>query len=376
MASVTLVHPEETLTVPAVQAIAKCSLFQKNLTLADAPYRVESSVTLPLFRAFVSALEGKEVKITDTNFTGLQRLCEEFGFSEFATKLSKFRPSIGFQEAEGADTRVRIAGLEKKTQQHDDVIAVLQAELKQLSTDIGRLTKEVSALQSASTGIQTLTGEVSGQTKPKAGVPPSAAPSVSTVPPSSPPPSSAAVSSTPRKPPVPSLDSRIVSGFPDILSEFQGKRFSLLWRGSRDSLKAKEFHRRCDGHANTLTVISDTKGNIFGCFTPVKWESLNGSYKADDSLKSFLFTLKNPHNLPASRFSLEVSAKHRVIRCDSKWGPCFYDVSVSDKCNANTKSFTQLGWSYTNSTGLDGNIVFTGSHYFKVAEIEVFEIND
>jgi hypothetical protein len=83
---VTLIHPEETLKVPILQAINKCSLFQKNLALAAAPYRIKSSVALPHFREFISALEGKEVEITDTNFRELQRLCEEFGFSDFAAK--------------------------------------------------------------------------------------------------------------------------------------------------------------------------------------------------------------------------------------------------------------------------------------------------
>jgi hypothetical protein len=66
--------------------------------------------------------------------------------------------------------------------------------------------------------------------------------------------------------------SLIVSEFPGILREFQLKRFSLLWRGSRDGFTASEFHRRCDGHANTLIVILDTDGNIFGGFTPAEWE--------------------------------------------------------------------------------------------------------
>jgi hypothetical protein len=73
--------------------------------------------------------------------------------------------------------------------------------------------------------------------------------------------------------PPPPFDSQIISDIPEIFAEFRGKRFSLLWRGSRDRFKVSEFHRRCDGHANTLTVILDTKENIFGGFTPVKWES-------------------------------------------------------------------------------------------------------
>jgi hypothetical protein len=125
-------------------------------------------------------------------------------------------------------------------------------------------------------------------------------------------------------PPFP-LDSRIISDFPEIVAEFQWKRFSLLWRGSRDGFEAQEFHRRCDGRANTLTVILDTKGNIFGGFTPVEWESekWNGKFgkednrwRADDSLKSFLFTQKNPHNIRASRFALTAEKKEWSIGCN------------------------------------------------------------
>jgi hypothetical protein len=52
-------------------------------------------------------LEGNAINITDTNFTELDRLCEEFGFTELAAKLSEFRPSMDFKEteAENADGR-------------------------------------------------------------------------------------------------------------------------------------------------------------------------------------------------------------------------------------------------------------------------------
>jgi hypothetical protein len=65
----------------------------------------------------------------------------------------------------------------------------------------------------------------------------------------------------------PVLDSAIISDFPEIFAEFSGKRFSLLLRGSRDGFAAGDFHSRCDGHANTLTVILDTNGNVLGGFT-------------------------------------------------------------------------------------------------------------
>jgi hypothetical protein len=127
----------------------------------------------------------------------------------------------------------------------------------------------------------------------------------------------------------------------------------------------------------------DTDGNVFGGFTPVKWESRvwnrmyednDNRWKADDSQESFVFTLKNPHNIPARRFALMARMKHLAICCGSEWGPWFCGIRVSDECNANTDSATSLGRTYTNDTGLDEWVVFTGSQYFQVREIEVFEI--
>jgi hypothetical protein len=198
----------------------------------------------------------------------------------------------------------------------------------------------------------------------------------------------------------PALDSLIISGFPDIFAEFRGKLFLILWRGGRDGFGAYHFHLRCDHHVNTLTVILDTNGNIFGGFTPVEWESGNWNMremrrrsflfrherdrqrwdcgdKADGNLKSFLFTLKNPYNVPARRFALKAEKKDKAICCFSDWGPCFYDIGVWDNCTVNTDSYTcYFGGSYTHDTGLDGKTFFTGSERFKVKEIEVFEITD
>jgi hypothetical protein len=175
----------------------------------------------------------------------------------------------------------------------------------------------------------------------------------------------------------PRFNTQILSDLPEIFAEFRGKRFSVLWRGSRDGFSASQFHGRCDGHANTLTVIFDTKGNIFGGFTPAEWESRDDwKWKVDDSLKSFLFTLKNPHNIPARKFTLKPENKHHAIGGFAERGPSFWDVQVYDECNANTDSYTCLDCSYANDTALDNFVVFTGSKDFKVKEIEVFEITD
>jgi hypothetical protein len=240
-------------------------------------------------------------------------------------------------------------------------------------------------------------------TPPQAQAPtPATAPPVSPTPKSKPPPPSSprkAQAPTPARappvspppPPLPRVDSLIVSDVPPLFDEFRLKKWTLLWRGSRDGFGAHDFHSRCDGHANTLTLIvtaaskEGAGGFVFGGFTPVEWDSRvidwecygSNCYKSDDSLKSFLFTLTNPRNIPARKFALMAEEKQKAIYCCSARGPSFGGMYVSDNCNANIDSVTYLGLNaYTNDTGLDGRTVFTGSYYFKVEEIEVFEITD
>jgi hypothetical protein len=124
-------------------------------------------------------------------------------------------------------------------------------------------------------------------------------------------------------------------------------------------------------------VILDTKGNIFGGFTPLEWNS-EGDWKADDSQRILVFALKNPPNIPARRFALKAEKRQQAISCSFIGWMCFGysppDIIVTDDWNANTGSFTCLGTTYINDTGLADKIVFTGWLNFQVKEIEVFEM--
>jgi hypothetical protein len=331
MALVALVHPEETLTVPALQAKNKCTLFQQNEALLASPYKLRSSVSLTLFRQFVSALEGNAIEIASADFSGLTQLCEEFGFEELRAKLSKFPPPPGT----AAEAAARTAAAEERPGQlHREAAAIelrlanervrlpavvlcqtctafqanpmlphysvtsavsseifqtflsavkgqsievtpanfaglsalcgefgfqlsspsyrlctLEAELQSQRADIGRLAGEVAALRGTAAQLSAEVAELRGWT--------AAAPE------------SLILSGLHAQ----RTDSLIVSDFPGIFAEFRGKQFKLLWRGSRDGFGASQFHGRCDAHSNTLTVILDTEGNIFGGFTPLEWES-------------------------------------------------------------------------------------------------------
>jgi hypothetical protein len=106
----------------------------------------------------------------------------------------------------------------------------------------------------------------------------------------------------------------------------------------------------------------------------VKWELRKG-LKADPSLKSFLLTLKNPHNLSENKFALKAKEKDQAIKAHSTCGPDLCDSGVSDHCNANRRSHTRdFGGCYSNSTGVVVNKFFAVSSHFTVKEIEMVEI--
>jgi len=138
------------------------------------------------------------------------------------------------------------------------------------------------------------------------------------------------------------MDSTIVSSAQEIsfisLISFENKSFSLLWRGSRDGFDAAAFHRLCDGEANTVTVIKNTNGFIFGGFASVPWSSLNGFYKKDNS--AFLFSLTNPSNTP---LKLKVYIPENAVCHHLSYGPTFgggHDLYVSSLSN----ELNELSW--------------------------------
>jgi hypothetical protein len=177
--------------------------------------------------------------------------------------------------------------------------------------------------------------------------------------------------------PLPPLDSKIVSDIPEIFSVLGQKKFALLYRGSRDGFQAKDFHDRCDGHKNTVSLILSTNGSIFGGYTPIPWHC-GGDGITDSSQSSFLFTIKNPHGLPAQVFK-QKQGRAVIFGCSS-YGPRFgngwnADLSVyNDFRTPNTVMYSNVGDYFANDTGIAGNRVLTGATTFTVEQIEVFEV--
>jgi hypothetical protein len=129
------------------------------------------------------------------------------------------------------------------------------------------------------------------------------------------------------------------------LCEFSpNDKWSLLYRATRDGFGAKDFHSKCDGNANTLTIFKakDSKF-IFGGFTSVEWESSN-RWKSDPN--AFILSLTNKENKPV-KMKIDPNRHQYTIRCDPGNGPTFgQDFYINNNFNTTMVYFSQLGDSY------------------------------
>jgi hypothetical protein len=188
-----------------------------------------------------------------------------------------------------------------------------------------------------------------------------------------------ALESQPRR----DIDSLIISTIPSIFNDFGNQSYQLLYRGSRDGFDCANEHAKVDGHSNTITLVETTEGFIFGGYTPCQWDS-SDTWKADESHRSFLFTLKNPHNIPARTFLMKPEQKLYAMCCHSTgclvWIGHYGAIGILPDCNSNSKShndgFGHSSSSFVNDTGLDGKTLFTGKSNFRVKELEIFELTE
>ena len=74
----------------------------------------------------------------------------------------------------------------------------------------------------------------------------------------------------------------------DLVS--QVPKFTLIYRGTRDTFKAARFHELCDNKGATVSIIKSKDGKVFGGFTASPWTSVRG-YKKDE--RAFLFSLSS-----------------------------------------------------------------------------------
>lgn len=156
-------------------------------------------------------------------------------------------------------------------------------------------------------------------------------------------------------------------------------KWKLMYRATTDGFLAKDFHRKCDFVANTLTVVKTTTGNIFGGFTTRHWKTKKLTLKDADA---FIYSLVNKEDKP---FKVMCPHYKFAIACNPFLGPsfggnfeqCKMDFCIRTGSNTHHKSSSDFGNSYQHPDyqfGTDRtNSILAGSESFKTVEIEVFK---
>jgi TLD len=170
----------------------------------------------------------------------------------------------------------------------------------------------------------------------------------------------------------------------------RGKRFVLLYRGSRDGMTAAAFHRLCDGKGPTLVLIAGQSDGqpvcVFGGFADKHWElPAEGVGKFVTAPDSFLFTVVNPFGDGIVKMPVVEGRSVYAMYCYASSGPCFgysnqnaiavYSHDHSPAAVFSDTSYCNPSADCTFGDPLGrGDKSFTGAKCFNPLDIEVWSV--
>eukprot|EP01117_Protostelium_nocturnum_P008592 TRINITY_DN3085_c0_g1_i3.p1 TRINITY_DN3085_c0_g1~~TRINITY_DN3085_c0_g1_i3.p1 ORF type:complete len:331 (+),score=115.65 TRINITY_DN3085_c0_g1_i3:450-1442(+) len=145
----------------------------------------------------------------------------------------------------------------------------------------------------------------------------------------------------------------------------------LLYKATKDGFETSSFLSKCERKGRTLVVIESVGGWIFGGYAASDW--INNSAWVN-STENFLFTLKNPHAIPPTKYPITTYPQNGQYCSPSNYAfGGGHDISIYNQSNANQTSYTNFPYAYSDTTG-KGNNTFTGSRNFQAKEVEVYSI--
>lgn len=154
----------------------------------------------------------------------------------------------------------------------------------------------------------------------------------------------------------------------------RNKKFTLLYRATRDGFRSTDFHSKCDKFNNTLTIIKTNNSRIFGGYSEAEWSS---KCSWVHSIDSFLFSLENSEE---TSLIMKCNEPQYSIYSNINYGPTFgngHSLYISNDSNLNKQSYSNLGTSYKHPNYLYGSneskSFLADSYYFQTEEIEVYE---
>jgi hypothetical protein len=147
MSNTALVLNGRTYSVSRRLLIATCDLFENQPNLLTAPYPVRSHVSRDSLELFLSAIDGHPIPITKSNHADLTALCNEFGYSGLASRLSILTMSLLSADPALPEVLARVAGLER-------LVGVLLSENARLEAGAAALRVRCEALEQGQAALQ------------------------------------------------------------------------------------------------------------------------------------------------------------------------------------------------------------------------------
>ena len=172
------------------------------------------------------------------------------------------------------------------------------------------------------------------------------------------------------------IDSKIIDNPKDInfvIKEIESNNnkinnITLIYRAKEDGDTIEKFHSKCDNKSNTLMIIKTTKGYIFGGFTKSGWKNVKGEDIYDDKALCFSLNLKRIYNIKNPK---------KALHCQSVDGrPSFgsdnYAFLIGNNFLSNNINRAERIVDYKGEK--KEREINGGNEYFKIEEMEVFQI--
>ena len=148
---------------------------------------------------------------------------------------------------------------------------------------------------------------------------------------------------------------------------------NLLYRSTRDGGEAENYHSKCDGHKNLLTLVKTVEGKKFGGFSSLQLKNIEGAQKDDTA---FIFSLDKKKNY-------YIKNGKDAVYFKSGRGPIFgttyasgseFNINVDGKnCFKEDSCFDDTGSSCCYDYGEEKHVL-AGKKKFQVLDYEVFEL--
>ena len=151
------------------------------------------------------------------------------------------------------------------------------------------------------------------------------------------------------------------------------KKINLLYRSTRDGGLAENYHSKCDGYKNLLTLVKTSDGKKFGGFSSLQLNSFNGREKDDTA---FIFSLDKKQNY-------YIKKGYNAIYFINERGPIFgetfasgseFNINVDGKnCFEENSCYDDTGSSCCYDYGKEKHLL-AGQKEFRVSDYEVFNL--